>query len=115
MEFYTQLIDVDGKPEPLISQSDIIRIAQIKCGYEYALIIEDLVKQSDYNEILAEKKAQTDEQAYCEQVESLECCLRDILEEVEFFQREMDNSKRLQRAKVEELLSSITRMINNEL
>jgi len=115
MGINTQVININGQSEVILSPSDLVNIAENNCGYEYSMMIDQLVRQSEYNQILAEKKAQTDERVYYEQVESLEYCMRDILAEVSSFQRKIDNSSRLQRNKVEELLTSIVRMIENEI
>lgn len=110
-----QIISVNGQAELIYNNRDLSEVARKNCGDDFANIIEQLADQSDYNTILAQEKAMTDEESYLASLESTTSCLRDILDTIENFQEDMENTKRLQRGKVETLLESIARMINNEI
>jgi len=110
-----QIISVNGQSELIYSNSDLAEVARKNCGDDFARVIESLANESDYNTKLAEQKAMTDEESYCASLESMTSCLQDILDIVEDFQEDMENTKRLQRGKVETLLDRVARMINNEI
>jgi len=110
-----QIITVNGQSELIYSNRDLHEVARKNCGDDFADIIEQLADQSDYNTKLAQEKANTDEESYLASLESMTSCMQDVLDMVEGFQDDMKDTKRLQRSKVEDLLHSIARMINNEI
>ena len=77
------VIRVNNENICILNDNDIIYHIEQNCGYELAEMLKDRLIIDDYETKLAREKSMTDEESYCAQVESMGCCLRDILDEVE--------------------------------
>ena len=109
------VINVNNENVVVLNDDDIIYQIEQNCGYELAEILKDRLVIDDYETKLAREKSCTDEESFCAQLESVECCLRDILEEVEKQQEYLKESKKISRDKIYQSLDRIIQMINNEI
>ena len=109
------MINVNNENVCILNDNDIIYQIDKNCGYELAGMMEERLVIDDYETKLAREKSCTDEEAYLGQLESIECCLRDILEEVEKQQEYLEESKKIDRNKIYQSLDIIIQMINNEI
>lgn len=109
------MITVNNENVCILNDNDIIYHIEKNCGYELAEILKDRLVIDDYETKLAREKSCTDEEAYLSQLESIECCLRDILEEVEKQQEYLKESKKIDRRKIYQSLDRVIKMINNEI
>ena len=109
------MINVNNKNVCILNDDDIVYHIEQNCGYELAGMMEERLVMDDYETKLAREKSCTDEEAYLSQLESIECCLRDILEEAEKQQEYLEESKKIDRNKIYQSLDRIIQMINNEI
>jgi len=109
------MINVNNKNVCILNDDDIVYHIEQNCGYELAGILKDRLVIDDYETKLAREKSCTDEEAYLSQLESVECCLRDILEEVEKQQEYLKESKKINRDTIFQAMDRIIQMINNEI
>lgn len=109
------VINVNNQNVVILNDKDIIYHIEKNCGYELAEIMEERLVIDDYETKLAREKSCTDEEAYLSQLESVECCLRDILEEVEKQQEYLKESKKINRDTIFQSMDRIIKMINNEI
>ena len=109
------VINVNNENVVVLNDNDIIYHIEQNCGYELAGMMEERLVMDDYETKLAREKSCTDEEAYLSQLESVECCLRDILEEVEKQQEYLKESKKINRDTIFQSMDRIIKMINNEI
>ena len=109
------VIRVNNENVCILNDNDIIYHIEQNCGYELAEMLKDRLVIDDYETKLAREKSMTDEESYCAQVESMGCCLRDILDEVEKQQDYLEESKKIDRSKIYQSMDRIIKMINNEI
>lgn len=109
------MITVNNENVCILNDNDIIYHIEKNCGYELAGILKDRLVIDDYETKLAREKSMTDEESYCAQLESIECCLRDILEEAEKQQEYLKESKKINRDTIFQSMDRIIQMINNEI
>ena len=109
------IITVNNENVCILNDNDIIYHIEKNCGYELAEILKDRLVIDDYETKLAREKSMTDEESYCAQLESMGCCFRDILDEVEKQQEYLEESKKIDRRKIYQSLDKIIKMINNEI
>ena len=109
------VINVNNENVVVLNDNDIIYQIEKNCGYELAGMLKERLVMDDYETKLAREKSCTDEEAYLSQLESVECCLRDILEEVEKQQEYLEESKKIDRSKIYQSMDRIIKMINNEI
>ena len=109
------VINVNNENVVVLNDNDIIYHIEQNCGYELAGILKDRLVIDDYETKLAREKSTTDEEAYLSQLESIECCLRDILDEVEKQQDYLKESKKINRDTILQSMDRIIKMINNEI
>ena len=109
------MININNKNVCILNDNDIIYQIEKNCGYELAGMMEERLIIDDYETKLAREKSMTDEEAYLSQLESIECCLRDILDEVEKQQEYLKESKKISRDAIFQAMDRIIQMINNEI
>ena len=109
------VINVNNENVVVLNDNDIIYQIEKNCGYELAGILKERLVIDDYETKLAREKSCTDEEAYLSQLESIECCLRDILDEVEKQQDYLKESKKINRDTIFQSMDRIIKMINNEI
>ena len=109
------VINVNNENVVVLNDNDIIYQIEKNCGYELAGIMEERLVIDDYETKLAREKSCTDEEAYLGQLESIECCLLDILDEVEKQQEYLKESKKINRDTIYQSMDRIIQMINNEI
>lgn len=109
------MISINGRNECILNDNDIIYHIEQNCGYELAAMLKNRLVVDDYETKLAREKSMTDEESYCAQLESMGCCLRDILEEAEKQQEYLENEKKINRTKIYQSMDRIIKMINNEI
>ena len=109
------VINVNNENVVVLNDNDIIYQIEKNCGYELAEIMKERLVIDDYETKLAREKSCTDEEAYLSQLESIECCLRDILDEVEKQQDYLKESKKINRDTIFQSIDRIIKMINNEI
>ena len=109
------VINVNNENVCILNDNDIIYHIEQNCGYELAEMLKDRLIIDDYETKLAREKSMTDEESYCAQVESMGCCLRDILDEVEKQKEYLEDAKKIDRTKIYQSMDRIIKMINNEI
>ena len=109
------VINVNNENVVVLNDNDIIYQIEKNCGYELAGILKERLVMDDYETKLAREKSCTDEEAYLSQLESMGCCLRDILEEAEKQQEYLKESKKINRDTIFQSMDRIIQMINNEI
>ena len=109
------VISVNNENVCILNDNDIIYHIEQNCGYELAEMLKDRFVIDDYETKLAREKSMTDEESYCAQLESMGCCLRDILDEVEKQQEYLEDAKKIDRTKIYQSMDRIIKMINNEI
>ena len=109
------VINVNNENVVVLNDNDIIYQIEKNCGCELAGIMEERLVMDDYETKLAREKSCTDEEAYLSQLESMGCCLRDILEEAEKQQEYLKESKKINRDTIFQSMDRIIQMINNEI
>ena len=109
------VINVNNENVVVLNDNDIVYHIEQNCGYELAGILKDRLVIDDYETKLARERSMTDEESYCAQLESMGCCLRDILDEVEKQQEYLEESKKINRDTIYQSMDRIIQMINNEI
>ena len=109
------VISINGRNECILNDNDIIYHIEQNCGYELAEMLKNRLVVDDYETKLAREKSMTDEESYCAQLESMECCLRDILDEAEKQQEYLEDAKKINRTEIYQSMDRIIKMINNEI
>ena len=109
------VINVNNENVCILNDNDIIYHIEQNCGYELAEMLKNRLVIDDYETKLAREKSMTDEESYCAQVESMGCCLRDILDEVEKQKEYLEDAKKIDRTKIYQSMDRIIKMINNEI
>ena len=109
------MISINNRNECILNDNDIIYHIEKNCGYELAEILKNRLVIDDYETKLAREKSMTDEESCYAQLESMGCCLRDILDEVEKQQEYLEDAKKIDRTKIYQSMDRIIKMINNEI
>lgn len=109
------MINVNNKNVCILNDNDIIYHIEQNCGYELAELLKERLVIDDYETKLAREKSMTDEESFCAQLESVGCCLRDILDEVEKQKEYLKESKKINRDTIFQSMDRIIQMINNEI
>lgn len=106
---------LDGKIAYIGSNQDVINTVAESMGYDFAKVLEDKLKDTDYTQALVKAKAKTDEEAYLSSLESAECALRDVLEIAETLGSYLSETNRISRDKIFQQVLEIEKIIGNEL
>lgn len=105
----------NGQTVLIGSNKDIIEAVETHCSYELASLISAKMVDIDSEKIYAQERAQTDADSYCADLESKECCLRDVLEIAEELVDYIEEAKRINKYTIYQKLNDIVRIIGNEL
>lgn len=97
------------------SNKDIVEVIETHCSYELASLISSKMIDVDAEKLYARERALTDADSYCTDLESKECCLRDVLELIEGLMDYMKETKRVDKDKIYLRLIEIEKIIENEL
>lgn len=109
------VIYVNDESHIIINDADIVDIIEKYCGRELSQIVESKMVDVDEKKLLAEEKAKTDEESYLASLESVERCLRDILEIAEEVSGYIEDSKRINKDKIWGKMQEIIKQISNEV
>lgn len=109
------VIYVNNESHIIMSDSDIVEIVDQYCGHELSQIVGNKMVDIDEKKLLAAEKAKTDEESYLSSLEGAECCLRDILDVAEAGIEYIEESKRINKDKLYEMLHNIVKLIGNEI
>lgn len=105
----------NGKTVLIGSDRDIVETIEAHCGYELASLISSKMVDVDKEKLYAQERAQTDADSYLSDLESKECCLRDVLEIAEGLTDYMEEAKRINKDTIYQKLNEIVTLIGNEL
>lgn len=97
------------------SNKDIVEAIETHCSYELASLIASKMVDVDKEKLYAQERAQTDADSYLSDLESKECCLRDVLEIAEGLTDYMEEAKRINKDTIYQKLNEIVTLIGNEL
>ncbi|WP_342759448.1 hypothetical protein [Kineothrix sedimenti] len=104
-----------GKTVLIGSNRDIIEAVETHCSYELAGLISSKLVDVDAEKLYAQERAQTDADSYLSDLESKECCLRDVLEIAEGLTDYIEEAKRINKDMIYQKLNEIVSIIGNEL
>lgn len=104
-----------GKTVLIGSNKDIVGVVEEHCSYELASLITSKMVDIDREKLYAEERAQTDADSYLADLESKECCLRDVLEIAERLTEYIEDAKRINKDMIYQKLNEIVKLIGNEL
>ena len=97
------------------SNKDIVEAIETHCSYELASLISSKLVDVDREKLYAEERAQTDADSYLSDLESKECCLRDVLEIAEGLTEYIEDAKRINKDTIYQKLNELIKLIGNEL
>ena len=104
-----------GKTVLIGSNKDIVEAIEEHCSYELASLISSKLVDVDAEKLYAQERAMTDADSYLSDLESKECCLRDVLEIAEGLTDYMEEAKRINKDMIYQKLNEIIKHIGNEL
>ena len=104
-----------GKTVLIGSNRDIINAIEEHCSYELASLISSKIIDIDAEELYARERADTDADSYLADLESKECCLRDVLEILEQLTEYIEEAKRINKDTIYQKLNNLITLIGNEL
>jgi hypothetical protein len=105
----------NGKTVLIGSNKDIVEVVEERCSYELASLIASKMVDIDAEKLYAQERAQTDADSYLSDLESKECCLRDVLEIAEGLTEYIEESKRINKDTIYQKLNELIKLIGNEL
>ncbi|WP_024348503.1 hypothetical protein [Lacrimispora indolis] len=105
----------NGQTVLIGSNKDIIEAIETHCSYELASLISAKLIDIDAEKLYAQERAQTDADSYLSDLESKECCLRDVLEIAEGLTDYIEEAKRINKDMIYQKLNEIIKHIGNEL
>ena len=106
---------LDGSQHIIFDNKDLINIAYDKLGYEYSNELEQIVNFSTEAEIYAEKRFNSDMDAYEGQIEEYRDCMLEVMEIAEKLLNYTHESKRFEKKKAIKELELIVKKLNTEL
>lgn len=105
----------NGQTVLIGSNKDIVEVIEEHCSYELASLISSKIVDVDREKLYAQERAQTDADSYLSDLESKECCLRDVLEIAEDLTNYIEESKRINKDTIYQKLNELIKLIGNEL
>ena len=97
------------------SNKDIVEAIETHCSYELASLISSKLVDVDAEKLYAQERAMTDADSYLSDLESKECCLRDVLEIAEGLTEYIEDAKRINKDTIYQKLNELIKLIGNEL
>ncbi|WP_099467781.1 hypothetical protein [Konateibacter massiliensis] len=105
----------NGQTVLIGSNRDIVEVVEEHCSYELASLISSRIVDIDAERLYAEERAQTDADSYLSDLESKECCLRDVLEIAEGLTEYIEDAKRINKDTIYQKINELIKLIGNEL
>lgn len=101
----------NGSVVTVSSDKEIIEIVEEYCGHEVAEIVRGKIDINDFSAMYAQKRAESDADAYLEDIRSREYCLEEVEASARILLEYLKESKRIKREtciqKVQEIIKQI--------
>lgn len=105
----------NGSVVTVSSDKEIIEIIEEFCGHEVAEIVREKIDINDFSAMYAQKRAESDTDAYLEDIRSREFCLEEVKASAQTLLDHLTESKRINRETCIQKVQEIIKKIQSEL
>lgn len=105
----------NGSVVTVSSDKEIIEIVEEYCGHEVAEIVREKIDINDFSAMYAQKRAESDANAYLEDIRSREYCLEEVKASAQTLLDHLTESKRINRETCMQKVRQIIEQIQSEL
>lgn len=105
----------NGSVVTVSSDKEIIEIVEEYCGHEVAEIVREKIDINDFSAMYAQKRAESDTDAYLEDIRSREFCLEEVKASAQTLLDHLTESKRINRETCIQKVQEIIKKIQSEL
>lgn len=105
----------NGSVVTVSSDKEIVEIVEKYCGHEVAEIVREKIDINDFSAMYAQKRAESDADAYLEDIRSREYCLEEVEASAQTLLDHLTESKRINRETCIQKVQEIIKKIQSEL